>query len=238
MNYALTLASRNEKIGPMPVATITKATCPTSCPFKDGGGCYAEHGPLQIHWKGVTEGTRGKPFDEFVKQVSQLPPRITWRYGQAGDLPGEGDKIDRDQLMALTRANRGRPVIAYTHKPLTEENVESLKEASAGGFHVNISTEDFDDCDKAIAQGFSAVVVLPADYQRGKDEPLTQFKERTKGMKTPAGHPIAICPATYTDTNCQLCEVCSKPRARNAVVGFPAHGTRKKIVSSRLKGPF
>jgi hypothetical protein len=55
--FHLTLKSRNVKTGPIPVSTSTRKTCPDSCPFKNNG-CYAESGPLAIHWKAVTQGKR------------------------------------------------------------------------------------------------------------------------------------------------------------------------------------
>lgn len=231
--YHLTDVSRNMKLGPMPVSTVSDKTCPPSCPFANGGGCYANFGPLAIHWKKISEGNRGENFDQFLRKVSRIPFNI-WRYGQAGDLPGNGDEVDYNQLMKLVNANKKRHVIAYTHKPLTENNLNAIRDASKGGFHINISTETLDVCDQVIEAGLSAVTVLPSTFQRGKTESLSDYKERTKGLTTPQGVKIAICPATYTDTNCLRCQACAKPRAGNAVIAFPAHGVKKRVVDRRV----
>lgn len=44
MNYYLTKVSKNRKVGPIPVATSSKATCPDSCPFRNGGGAMQNMG--------------------------------------------------------------------------------------------------------------------------------------------------------------------------------------------------
>lgn len=236
MFYSLTPISRNAKIGPMPVSTISATTCPSSCPFSNGGGCYADSGgPLAIHWRKVTSGERGLSFSDFLRKVRQLPRGI-WRYAQAGDLPGEGDQVDADQLLALAKANQGRPVLCYTHKPLTEKNTQALTSANDHGFHINISCETLEKCDEAIEQGFSAVVVIPSTYQRGKNETLEDYKTRIReaDLKTPAGAKVAICPATYAETSCVRCGACAKSRAGNTVIAFPSHGTRKRTVDAIL----
>ena len=234
MFYSLTMVSQNAKIGPMPVSTVSNSTCPDSCPLK-AKGCYAETGPLALHWKKVTSGERGDSFEDFVQKVRKLPHGI-WRYAQAGDLPGDGDKIDLDQLTLLAKANRGRPVVCYTHKPLTKENVAALAAANDHGFHINISCETLDKCDEAITLGFSAAVVVHSQYQRGKNEDLDDYKARIRAadLRTPAGNKVAICPATYTDTNCLRCGACAKRRAGDTVIAFPAHGTRKRLVDEVL----
>ena len=69
MNFHLTLKSSNVKTGPIPVSTSSAATCPPTCPFNNGEGCYAGSGPLALHWKKVTEKTRGDQFAEFLNKI-------------------------------------------------------------------------------------------------------------------------------------------------------------------------
>jgi hypothetical protein len=87
MFYHLTLKSGNEKTGTMPVSTTSRHTCPSSCPLK-GNGCYADSGPLGIHWAKVNRGERGMNFHDFILAVNALPKDAVWRHNQAGDLPG------------------------------------------------------------------------------------------------------------------------------------------------------
>lgn len=238
MKYHLTTVSTNVKTGPIPVATISSETCPTSCPLL-GAGCYAEHGPLRLHWNAVTDGEKGLSFKEFTKKVRNLPRHGLWRYGQAGDLPGKGDIIDPNQLLSLARANQNRPVIAFTHKPPTEENLVALRQASELGFNVNMSADDVLEADTFCDQDLSTVVVLPLEYARKTKrgewaETLSEYKERTRSLPktTPKGRRIGVCPATYTETRCSECRICSNHQRNNVVVGFPVHGTKKhKIVT-------
>ncbi|MBD9544326.1 hypothetical protein IB276_33305 [Ensifer sp. ENS04] len=239
MHYSLTKISRNVKLGPMPASTSARSTCPTSCPLKGQGGCYAEHGPMSIFWSKVDRGEAGGDFDAFVKDVEQLPKRQMWRYGQAGDLPGGGDEIDRDQMLRLAKANRGRPVIAFTHKPPTEANIETLKLAQGLGFSVNLSANNVDHADELMIHGLNIVVILPEEYSRRKSETKTEYRTRLNELPkhTPGGTRIAVCPATFTDTNCLQCGACAQSKTRGAVIGFPAHGTKKKQVSALAQAP-
>lgn len=238
--YHLTLKSNNAKVGPIPVSTISNETCPTSCPLK-GNGCYAESGPLAIHWKHVSNGTRGMSFDEFIQEIAALPKGQLWRYAQAGDLPGRGDEIDQDQFRRLVAANGGRPVIAYTHKPPVDRNLRLLQEAQQEGFRVNISANSLEEADVAIDIGLPAVVVLHEEYGRKTtkgdwSESVTEYRARLKDLPrtTPKGRDIAVCPATYVDTSCDKCRICANKDQIDIVVGFPAHGTSKRKINERL----
>jgi hypothetical protein len=108
MSYAvaLTLKSRNSKVGPMPVSTSTAHTCPDACPLK-ANGCYAEAGllgctgallPRQAIAPPALKTQRGEvtphTWDSFCDTIATLPEGTLWRHNQAGDLPGLGDKID------------------------------------------------------------------------------------------------------------------------------------------------
>ena len=233
MFYHITRKSGNVKVGPIPVSTSSNQTCPPSCPFIDAG-CYAKLGPLKLHWDKVSDGRRGMTFPQFLEEVRDLPKGQIWRFAQAGDLPGVGNTINAEDLRALAVANANRPVLAYTHKPLTPENEQALRDATQNGFHVNISAESFEKCDELIDKGLSTVVVLPSEYQKANTESLKDYKDRLLRLKsyTPKGRKVAICPATYTDTNCLNCKACSKPRPQGTVIGFPAHGAQKKRVDS------
>lgn len=246
-SYHLTLKSNNTKVGAIPVSTISNETCPTSCPLK-GNGCYAESGPLAIHWKHVSNGTRGMDFEEFIQEIAALPKGQLWRYAQAGDLPGRGDEIDQDQFRRLVAANGGRPVIAYTHKPPVDGNLRLLQEAAQNGFRVNISANSLDEADAVIDIGLPAVVVLHEEYGRKTtkgqwSETVAEYRARLKDLSrtTPKGRDIAVCPATYVDTSCDKCRICANKDQIDIVVGFPAHGTSRKKINVRLettsKGP-
>ena len=219
--YSMTLASRNRKTGAMPVVTASSDTCPATCQLK-GGGCYAETGPLRLHWNNVDRGGFG--FDELLDRVRRLPRQQVWRYGQAGDLPSSATDVLR-----LAKANGRRPAIVYTHG----RDFETYQTAKVLGFHINLSTDSMSACDKLADTGLSVVTILPADFSRSKDEDLSTFRRRTGSIATRAGRRVAICPASYTETNCLSCRACSKARTRETIIGFPAHGTRKGLIDDK-----
>lgn len=210
----LTMKSKNRKVGPIPVSTSSKATCWDGCPIYDGG-CYADGGPLAMHWRAVTNGQRGMGWEEFCAMIDALPDGQLWRHNQAGDLPGEGAKIDHRKLKRLTKANANKRGFTFTHKPMTPSNRAAVAEANAAGFTINLSANTLAHADELADLGIGPVVVL-LDAEEGKRHTL----------RTPAGRLIETCPATYLDdTTCVDCMLCARPD-RKCIMGFPAHGSR------------
>jgi hypothetical protein len=69
-------------------------------------------------------------------------------------------------------------------------------------------------------------------FKRQRDEwaeTIGDWRDRTASLPryTSAGRPIAVCPATYSDATCKTCGACAY--ARDAVIGFPAHGAWQKV---------
>lgn len=206
------MKSANAKTGPIPVSTTSAESCP-SCPFK-GNGCYAESGPLALHWREVTEGRRGVEWGEFCDQVATMPEGQLWRHNQAGDLPGHGDTIDGAALARLVEANMGKRGFTYTHKPLSPENLEAIRDANRHGFVVNVSANSPEEVDVVMDLGLPTVCVLPVD--------------QTENLKTVKGRTIVVCPATQRDgVSCVSCQLCARGN-RTVAIGFPAHGSSKK----------
>lgn len=215
MNFHLTLKSRNVKTGPIPVSTSTAITCPTACPFNNGGGCYAASGPLALFWHKVTAGEAGTTWEGFLEQISALPDGQLWRHNQAGDLAGIGDEVDLFALSQLIQANRGKRGFTYTHKPLKSGHERDMVAiANRNGFIINLSANNLAHADElADLQIAPVVAVVPID--------------QTENTTTPAGRKVVICPATQRDdVSCATCGLCA--RLRDAIVGFPAHGTSKR----------
>jgi hypothetical protein len=229
--YHLTRVSTNGKTGPIPVTTTSNDTCPATCPLR-GAGCYADLGPLGLHWARVSDGLRGADLSALTAAIRKFPRGQIWRHNQAGDLPGDGTTIDRDALRALTVANKGRRGFTYTHYPAEDAgNAEAISEANAGGFCVSLSANNLAHADDLVALGLApVVVVLPADADR-------------KAKQTPAGNTVVPCPAAFcTDKSIQCANcggakgpLCARPN-RSYIVGFPAHGSRKKAASAIAGG--
>jgi hypothetical protein len=233
MHFYFTRVSSNQKTGPMPVVTASKKTCPTSCPLQENG-CYAEAGPIAILWRAVTSGSKGISFADLCRKIRRLPRGQIWRYGQAGDLPGEGDEIDGEQLGELAAANARRPAIVFTHKPPTDNNLRHLRAAAEKGLHINLSADSLAEADELASTGLSVVTILSSQYGRRDGEGLSAYRARRRVLPshTPGGLRIAICPATYLDVTCVECQVCSKSRANGTVMGFPAHANRVASVDA------
>ena len=230
MRYHLTLKSRNAKVGPIPVSTTSAASCPDACPLK-GAGCYADGGPLAIHWRKVTNGEAGVSWDEFTAQIAALPEGQLWRHNQAGDLPGENNAIDEAMLAQLVDANEGKRGFTYSHKPVlgisigAERNARAVQDANEAGFTINLSANTLAEADKLADLAIAPVVVV-LDAKEGERHDVT----------TPAGRKVATCPATYRDdVTCASCQLCQR-KDRKVIVGFPAHGMRKKAASAIARG--
>ena len=247
MKTLFTRVSQNAKTGPIPVTMTEKASCWTGCALY-GNGCYAFYGALGHFWSGVSEGTRGGSWDELCAKVAALPKRTLWRYAQAGDLPGIDDAIDAELLLQLVSANRGKKVIAFTHKPVLPDTVTAARNrciiavANTAGFTINLSANYPAEADALAALRIGPVVtILAHDYarravrHRAKSRPdewaetIAEWRDRIASLpvRTPAGRRIAICPATYTAATCKSCRACAE--LREAVIGFPAHGPWRMV---------
>ncbi len=156
-----------------------------------------------------------------------------WRWSQAGDLNGDGEKINVKMLRELTQANNKRKVIAYTHySPIAvkdkvnaqtaKHNRAAIKEATKNGFVINLSGNNPTHADKLFALKIAPVVsVVPTS--------------QTKNFLTNAGNRVVICPASVRDNvTCANCGICTRAN-REYIVGFPAHGTAHKTVSEMAK---
>jgi hypothetical protein len=217
MQAHLSLRSNNAKTGPIPVSTTSRDSCPTDCAMR--AGCYASSGPLALHWAAVSNGARGTDWATFCASIAALPDGQLWRHNQAGDLPGNGATVDPVALGQLVHANRGRRGFTYSHYR-DSASLAWIKHANAWGFTVNLSANDLTDADMLSDTGAGPVVVVL---------PSTQ----TENTVTPAGRRVVVCPATQRDdVSCASCQLC--PRQRSTIVGFPAHGTRKRVIDIKL----
>lgn len=214
----------NAKTGLL-TSTSSMDTCPDTCPLK-GKGCYARFGNLARVWKNVSEGNYSIPFSEFLARIKSLPPKSLWRHNQAGDLPGINLEIDNSILSQIVKANKGKRGFTYTHKPLTETNLEYIRSAIAEGFTINISKETLSQADSVMAMGLPVAVILP------KDTPL----DGPKTLKTPNGNSVLICPQQRNPntTTCASCGLCANGNRKYAI-GFVAHGNARNMATSTTK---
>lgn len=211
------MKSANVKTGPIPVSTTEKKSCPPDCELRDY--CYAASGPLALHWAAVSNGTRGTSWGQFCATIAGMPAGQLWRHNQAGDLPQIDGTIDAVKLGQLVAANAGRRGFTYSHHR-DAASIAWIRHANQWGFTVNLSANDLNDADMlADHQAGPVVVVLPST--------------QTANTMTSKGRAVIICPATQRDdVSCATCQLCQ--RQRTAIVGFPAHGTKKRVIDIKL----
>ena len=88
---------------------------------------------------------------------------------------------------------------------------------------VNLSADTMEQADTYHELGIAPVTVVLSE-----DAP-------NMGNKTPNGLPIVVCPAqTQDEMSCNICELCQK-RDRKSIVGFKAHGSRRKKLTAKLE---
>jgi hypothetical protein len=221
---SLVYPSTNVKTGPIATITVTRDTCAEDCPFRKHA-CYADSGPLRIHWDMVTDGRRGEDWDGLCGSVRSLPKGVMIRYGQAGDLPGDGVLIDRVLLLQIAKAAKGRKMFGYSHYPMQLEwNSSCVEMALFHGFVVNVSANTLAHADELKGLVSAPVVaVLPRDYPHG-------------GGFTPGGHRVVVCPAqTRDDVTCQTCRLCASAK-RKSIIGFIAHGASARRAEEIARG--
>ena len=225
-NVHITMKSNNRKVGKIPVTTTSADTCPDVCPFNNAneGGCYANGGPLAMHWAKVTRGERGGDWQELIHTVDNMKDGTLWRHNQAGDLAGDGKRLDADANDELADANTGKRGFTYTHYPvLTDKhNASVVKRMNDKGFVVNLSGNTLAHADALYDMDIAPVTtVLPA--------------EQLTNTTTPKGRKVVVCPAVVKDNvSCKTCQLCA--RNRDAIVGFPAHGSSKSKADKVANG--
>jgi hypothetical protein len=222
--------SNNKKLGHIPSSITSRGSCPTSCEFYRFG-CYALYGMLGSHWRRV--GEQGDTWDAFCADVARLPEGTLWRHNVAGDLPGQGEALDRERFGQLVEANRGRRGFTYTHK-LDPAHFDAYQWANLEGFTVNLSAGSLDQADRL----FQAPFVSPTqddamgDFTRAGPVVVTLPEDAPKTLRTPMGRRVTVCPAQTDAMTCEECRLCAHP-FRTTIVGFRAHGQAKRFVGER-----
>lgn len=206
------LSNGNKKTGPMLTVMSSRETCPNSCPLKNNG-CYAENFPMVSHWNKMQNAI---DINQLFHAIKMQPKGSLWRFNTAGDLPGNNESIDLESLDTIVRANKSRRGFTYTHKYNHCDNIEAIESANREGFTINLSANNVNEADSlSELTNCPVVCVLPANATE-------------KHYKTPAGRDIVTCPASIRDdATCASCGICADAK-RSFIVGFPAHGTRKK----------
>lgn len=222
--YHVTKKSNNKKTGPIAVTTTSSDSCPSSCPLSKSG-CYANGGPLGIHWHKVDLGRGHNNIQSFKEELDgSLRPGNLIRHNQAGDLPGI-ENIDEGQLAELSAAFVPFKVFTYTHK-YSPSDIDIIKKYNKSNFTINLSSNNLQHADLLMKTG------LPVTTLLDKNETRKSFKTKNNNL-------VVTCPATIGDKiQCISCgngnPLCARSD-RKYIIGFPAHGSAKNIVSKIAK---
>lgn len=220
MKVIYTPKSYDKKTGEVPVSYLPRSTCPSICPLKNDT-CYGEAGHCRMVWDNMLEKRKcGISWDSFLDKVSNLLDNQIWRDCVLGDFPGKRNRINKTMALQLAKANRGRKIIKYTHYPPNKWNLEILREMKSMKCPVSLSTNKILDVDRYMDFGLPVVTILPSDIG-------------VKRILTPKGNTVVVCPASYSQIQCINCRICANPR-RGFVVGFPAHGIRKRKLDKMI----
>ena len=223
IRHQFTPISKNAKTGPIPTTMTERASCPSTCSFRNNG-CYAENFPLSLHWPRVE--SKGISFAQLLDNIRNLPKGQLWRHNVAGDLPHIDGNLDGDYLSTLAaNAAHTRPII-YTHhdiqNPHNAANIRIVQDTYS--LTINASCESLQQAEQALDAGINAVTVTPSNAP-------------TATFKTSQGSTVVTCPATYKDrTTCASCGLCARDRRQTRViVAFPAHGNGYKKINLTLE---
>ena len=243
--YLLQDATGDRKTGRIAATYAPRSTCPPSCGFYTKG-CYALAGFRTAHtWARISvPGADGLEGRAEHPQVASADAGETWdnvlawvplavrrsphgllRWGIAGDLPGDGERVDALKTADLVRTvdRAGGQLIAYTHRS-DPETLALAMWARDLGQALNVSCDHAGESDAVMSTGLPCVTVMP-------HAPTVDGKP-WKTDRTPEGKPIVQCPAEWSEgVQCVTCgngrPLCSRAE-RTYAVGFSAHGTAKK----------
>jgi hypothetical protein len=226
-------------VAPFCVSTYVSiaATCPSTCPFIDGGGCYVETGFTKRSAADM-DAIAHENYMSGLDVIREEARLIRWLFA-GGPVPQDGARGGRDlrlhvggdcgtatgaRLLAREaetwRLRGGGSVWTFTH------HWRRVKRAAWGRVSVLASVEHGSDFAAARAQGYAPAIVLPA------------FSSE-RAFTVPGGGTTKVipCPAETRGTTCVECRLCLDRDllAMNAAIGFSVHGAgavaaREKLV--------
>lgn len=218
--------SGNAKIGDCATTYAAQESCPPSCVFFNGGGCYAETGRIgKFVTSALNEATRDSGASALdvaeaeAAAIDGLTGTKPLRLHTVGDCAT--DEAARIIAAAAERytARGGGPVWTYTHAWRT------VSRASWGSVSVLASCETPLDVVLAQARGYATAIVV---------------EEFEAGRRLHDG--VLPCPAQTSDRACDNCRLCFNDKRLRDIgysVGFEIHGIPFAVRQARqaLRAP-
>lgn len=232
-----TAKSNNAKIGDCATTYAAQASCPTSCVFFNGGGCYAENGRLYAALtrplNGAAELADASPVDvacEEAAAIDALPviPGRPMRLHTVGDCA-----TDETARIVSAAAERymdrgGGQVWTYTHAWRDVERV------SWGRVSVLASCEDVGEFDEARERGYAPSIVVQ-EFASRKLYAIDEL-DGSPGPRRLGSEAVLPCPAQTSSATCSSCRLCfddTKLLARGYAIAFAVHGTASVVRAAR-----
>lgn len=225
MTHNLTVIGRvrseNEKIGRAATTLAAQQSCPRSCAFKDGGGCYAEGGTvgkLTVQMNRVADEQDATPADIARSEAALIDSMVVPERGWPMRLHTAGDCATGEAALIVSRAAErwmargGGPVWTYTH------GFRDVSRSVWGRVSVLASCETLKDVALARHRGYAPSIVVP------------EFPSRKRFSVSEGGDTAEVvpCPAqTRDDVTCSSCRLCfddGRLRRLGIVIGFAVHG--------------
>jgi hypothetical protein len=206
------LNSRNAKVGKSTCVYRTQTSCPSLCPLM-GSGCYGEnkaHGGQSLFDVPARNGAAD--YADVLALIDRMPRGGLLRLNVVGDFLDANGEPDAAYIDACNQVAAARPdvkIIAYTH---AWRNLSPALFA----FPVNASCEDAQDAEKALAEGWQAVMVNADVIAVASRRVLPCLAERRDG------------------TQCVTCGLCASGKPTRPVVTFSAHGNARKRASAAV----
>lgn len=213
-------ASGNAKLGDAATTHAAQASCPSSCVFKDGGGCYAETGRqgsfVTSELNDVAAALNASALDvaraearaiDDMEVVQGRPMRLH----TVGDCPTDECAWIVSAAAERYMARGGGPVWTYTHA------WRDVDRSSWRTVSVLASCETPADVNDALARGYATAVVV-ADFD----------SDVRYGVGTyPHVFDMVPCPSMTRGVACSDCRLCMNDaglRQRGVTIGFAIHG--------------
>lgn len=236
--------SANAKIGDAAATYAAQESCPTSCAFYNGGGCYAENGSIysgvtkrlndDARTTGATAVDVAQAEADAIDQLDVVPGR-PMRLHTVGDC--KTDEAARIVAAACARyiERGGGPVWAYTHA------WRIVERASWEPVSVLASCETLEQVVLARARGYATALVVD-EFRSDKlyeiDPRQGRRRARPNSRTDHAGTAGVVlpCPQQTRDVACSDCRLCmnaDRLLAAGYSIGFEIHGTAFTVRQAR-----
>jgi hypothetical protein len=130
-------------------------------------------------------------------------------------------KIVAKAAVNYSKRKKNAPVWTYTHAH------REVSRESWGAVSVLASCESLHDAKEAMGRGYAAAVVTGPHHANGK-----AYKDAATGLR------VIPCPSQVGDTTCADCKLCWNDKnllTTKSVIGFEAHGVKKKALLNILE---